>query len=139
MLNNLSFPQRVLKRLNLPPTDLGDQFRRCISSICIVLNLKFQMYQHTFIPSSPLLFRLCLFGDIQVRFYFREVLNSFLNFYLTKFFFVIYLTKGLLQPPYIFYHKGPMMLYLVPMYRSWSSPLSISTKINTKTFHVTSL
>ena len=34
--------------------------------------------------------------------------------------------------------EGPMMLYLVPMYRSWF-PLCISTKISTNNFHVTSL
>ena len=39
--------------------------------------------------------------------------------------FVTYLTVGIVATPRIFYNKGPMMLYLVPLYRSWS-PLYIS-------------
>ena len=49
--------------------------------------------------------------------------------YQTRLVFVTCLTKGvvMLQPPKICYDKGPMMLHLVPMNRSWSPP-SIATK-----------
>ena len=50
--------------------------------------------------------------------------------------FVTYLTKGRSHPPQIFYNKGPMMLYLVPICMGF---VPISTKINTTNFHVTSL
>ena len=53
-----------------------------------------------------------------------------------RLFFVTYLSGG--GGGGCFYNKGPMMLYFVPMYRPWSF-LSISTKINTKKIHVTSL
>ena len=55
------------------------------------------------------------------------------------FILVIYLTGRVVVATYIvFYSKGPLVLFLVPMYRSWSL-ISISTKISTNNFHVTSL
>ena len=41
-------------------------------------------------------------------------------------------------PPMIFHNKGPMILYLVPLYRYWS-PLNFDTKIFTKKFKMASL
>ena len=59
--------------------------------------------------------------------------KTILNPFLTRLFFVTYPTEGggVVATPKNFYNKGPMMMYLVPLYRSWS-PLSISTKIYTK-------
>ena len=60
----------------------------------------------------------------------------FFNFFFGDIFVISY--EESCCNPQIFYNKGPMMLYLVPMYRSWSL-LSISTKISTINFCVMSL
>ena len=71
--------------------------------------------------------------------FFFFVLFLFLFLFCFVFILVIYLTGRVVVATYIvFYSKGPLVLYLVPMYRSWSL-ISIATKISTNNFHVTSL